>query len=419
MNASSTTSAVPLGRPLAALWAARDISSVANWAILVSLLAWTYQGEEKAALLSILLLGQMLPPFLLGPLAPLAVSDRNARAVAVAAPIVRAAALFPLLGVGSEADLPVVLTAVLLAAVPVAFGRSAQERLLRATVPPGRLGAAERAFSVTSFLALTVGAATGSAVYGMAGLQGSTVVALAGLVASAALLLLARPSTATPVEARPTIRASLAGLQRGLIFCLSDPSLQAVAGIRLSMALVAGGLVVAQVAFMVWGLTRTPDNIGIILAAQGLGTLVGTAAYGLGRDRFPSSTLVSTGVGLAASAQFGFAISGSLNAATLFAFAMGLGAGTSTVALTSLVAMRAPEEMRHPSSRGLDLAAEAATLLSVIATGPLADSITPRFTILISGIVLAVASLYAFGAVADQEAPASESAGPDVERSLP
>ncbi len=394
---------------VASLWMARDVHALGNWILLIALLAWTYRARESAAVVSILMLGQLLPHFLLSPLAVLLVSPRNALPVGILAQLLRAAALVPLLQAGSD-DLRLVLAAASLAALPVAFTQASYELPLRQAMAANRGAGSERYHLATRLLILILGPLAGTALYGIDGLRGCTIAALAALALSSALLLLARPSSAgaSLTATRRSLAATLAGFQEDLVGALRHPFRQALATVQLSVALVTGGLVIAQVAFMTWGLFTGVENVGRLLAAEGVGTGIGMAAGGLARRRLLPSTLIATALMVLAFGEFGFAISRWTDAATYLAGAIGVGKGILFISLGGFPLSPLDARFRQTASGGLDFSVDAAVLLSALAMGPLVDSITPRFTIVLSSILLVVLALYAFGAVADRQTETEE-----------
>lgn len=399
-------------RAFASLWAAGDLCVLGDWILLVALLAWSYQTRESAAVVSLLVVGQLLPPFLLKPLAGLAANGRRSQPIAIAAHLLRGAALLPLLTVKSGDDLPLVLVVALLAAIPSAFLRASHESLLRSLVGLDHQPAAERALSNTRLLTLVIGPAAGTALFGIAGLHSATTASLATLLLSAMLLLLARPapSAAASTQEPATERVGLRDLQRGLIYGLRYPPLRTLATLRLVVALVTGGLVVVQVAFMIWGIFVSAENVGLVLAAQGLGIVAGSAAHPFAARRFPASTLVAAALGLVASGIFGFALSDSMTGGVPTSVVAGFGFGVLTPCLVSLVAKHSPEQLQRSVSTGLEVAAEAAILLSTIALGPLADLMSPRFTLVLASVILSVLALYAFGSVPEGRSPEQQDA---------
>lgn len=388
-------------RSLASLWIAGDIAALGNWIILVALLAWSYKAKESATTVSILVVLHMLPTFLLGPLAGLVVNRRTARVFAVAAPLLRAVALLPLLVLLFSDDLSLVLTTVFVASIPSAFLRASHSALLRGMVHPDHVASTERVLSATRLLVLVIGPAAGTVIYQSGELRSCAIAAVAALVISALVSILAKPSPDFAPSAEP--RQSMADSLAGLLRTLRDPSLEAAVIVRLGLALVTGGLVVAHVAFMIWGIFVSPENIGWMLGAEGLGIAIGMGAGMAVRGSFRYSALIATGLMLIAMGEFGFAIANKIQAAAALMVVAGIGKGVLLPTLASLLPASAGDGSGRPLFFGLGAAAEAMVILSAIAIGPMCDSITPRYTIVLASILLVLLSLYAFASVVDRE----------------
>ena len=398
--ASPLTRASP--RSFGALWAARSLAALGDCILLIGLLAWSYRVQESATVVGILVTAQLLPPFLLKSAAMRLVGGARIMPAALVSQLLQGIALLPLLTVKSDDALPLVLVVALLAAIPSPFLQASQQAQLRALMRGDRLAAAEQAFANTRLITLIVGPAAGTAFYLVSGLGGTAVAALVAFLVSLGLLVVAGPPPASENSAAPSPSASPAALQRGLIYTLRYPPLRTVAVLRLLTALVVGGLLVAQVAFTVWGIFMGSEYVGLILAGQGLGMAGGSVARRPIDSRFPPGARVATSLGLVASAGFAFTLSSSITFAVPFAAAMGFGFGLLIHSLDSLAAIHSPERLRSSVSAGLGMATEAAVLLSAIAMGPLTDLLTPRLAITLASVILSVLALYAFGAVADR-----------------
>lgn len=400
---------MPSSSGFASFWASRDVAALGNAILLVGLLAWGYHAEESATVVSILVVATLLPPFLLKPLADRLVFGRRAYPVALVAQLAIIAALFPLLGATTPADLWLVLVMVFVAAIPSAFLKATRRAMLPALAGEG-LAAAEKALSNTRLVSMVAGPAVGTLLYSSAS-QGTTgfstcvMGAIVALTLSTALLLLARPPQPAPAVAETrSLGSALAGLQKGLRHVWRHPALRTVATVQLTAALLTGGLAILQVALMIWGVHTSAENVGTVLAAQGAGMAVAAFGRGFLKKHFLASTRVATGLGLIASGGFGFAIAQSLNGAVACGLAIGLGLGMLGPALTSLVGSLSAEEWARPVSEGLAFAVGAAVILSATFLGRLTDTLGPRYAIVLLAVLLAVLALYSFGAVPDPEA---------------
>ena len=424
MSLSSAPSVRATSRSFGALEAAGVLASMGDGILLVGLLAWSYSAREHATIIGALMGARLLPPLLLRPAAGL-LRGRRALPVALTAQLLQGIALLPLLSVRSDNALPLVLQVVLLTAILAAFFQPSRKELLRVLPPVGH-PAAEKAFANAGLLTLTVGPTAGTALYSTFGLQGTVVAALVTTLGSLGLLAAVGPSLlargwrdgqtriggdgemgAESCFLRPRDGAETTqdpGLStQGRALRTQAPPPRTSGILRPAVALVTAGLPVAQVAFTVWGLFRSPEYVGLILAGQGLGMGMATLAYpSVGRRTAPG-TLVPASLGIAASACFAFSLAGDLPAAVLPAVAIGFGLSLPTSGPHTLPGTYSREGLRSPLSAGLDVVTEAAGLLSVLAMGPLVDLLSPRLAMVLVSVILWVLALYAFGGVADEE----------------
>lgn len=401
MSASLAPSTRTTARAFGGLWVARDVAALGDSILLVALLCWSYQLQESATTASILVVAMLLPPFLLRPLAPKLVSRGSARVVGAAGQLLRAAALTPLLGVGVGVNQQLVLSVAFVAAIPSALVQAAHETSLRALVKTEHLPAAQKALSRTRLLALAAGPAAGTALYGASGLDGATLAVLAALAVSAVGLAVARPPVATDSSGDQAIGP--ADLQRGLLLALRHPSLRTVAVVQMWTALSTGGLAVVMVAFTVWGVYATSENVGLLLAAMGLGAVAASLVWDRFGHLFLPSHSIATAIGIAATSGFALSLTSSMNEAAPFCVATGFGLRLLGAGVDALLAAHSTPEQRPALLAGLDMATSTACILSAVAMGPLCDLMTPRLTLVLACILLSVLGLYAFASVANPD----------------
>ncbi|MGI5835670.1 MAG: MFS transporter [Chloroflexota bacterium] len=387
-------------------WASRDIATLGSCIFAIGLLAWGYHLEESATLVSIIVMALILPPFLLSPLADRLVSGKQAYPIALVAQCSTTLLLLPLLRVKAASDLRLVLVIGLALGISAAFIKASRKTMLpalageKATVP-------DTGLITTRSATMIVGPAAGTVIYnssysGSTGFSACVVATIITLAISTALLIFARPTAPNPTSIeKGSFAKQLAEIQKGLIYIWRWPALRTAAAIRLLAALAIGGLVVVQVALMVWGAFTSADNLGYVLAAQGLGIAIATLGNSFLRNQLAIHSRIAIGFGLTAAGGFGFAITSSLNGSILSGVAIGLGLGLAGLALTSLIGLLTKDEMAKPVRMGLDLAGSAAVLLSVTSIGRITDTVGPRFSIVLIAILLAVLALCAFGAAPD------------------
>ena len=390
-------------RSFGLLWAAVDLSSLGGWLLLPAVVAWGYQGHESAATVSVLLLAWFFPAFALRPLANAIANGRSGKAVAIVALLARAAALLPLMNARGDDTLASVGVALALSGMAAAFAEASFGPLLRSLASGKQLEAAEGAMANGKLLAMIAGGAASTALYVAGALQAVAPAGIAAIVLSAALLLLARfPGSNSTTQQSNGDNGPLS-VQRGLLLSLRHPALQEASAVKLVAALATGGILVPQVAYMILGVFTAPENVGLIISAQGVGMLVASATYRFVADRYPRNSLVALALGLASCGIFAFTLSGSIAGAMAFSLAIGAGLGVLSRSLFDLQTSVAGAERSASISDGLGWAAEAPALLSMIALGPLTDLLSPRLALALSAVILATLALYAFGAITKEK----------------
>lgn len=338
---------------------------------------------------------------MLGPLARRTINRFNATTFGVAAQLIRAAALLPFIPLlaGTDNNIQPILELAFLAAVPVPFIQASQSALLRSVVPPRATPAASRALSITGLLTAIAGPVFGAVAYGVAGTQGATLAAVGTLVISSALLLFVRPS-GEGASPEPDLAGLVAypAIPMGPFRTFGSTPLLPVVVVELATALLAGGLVIPEAAYTVSGLFVEVDNVITLLAAQGAGAIIGIICHGPLAGRHSANALASAGLAVAAGGVLGLAISESLPAGAVLAATFGLG-----LSLLAPILTRVVSDVRHSQdlfgATSLRAMTQWMILLSVIVAGPLCDTISPRFTLAVVGVLLMVLALYSFGAV--------------------
>lgn len=397
----------------ARLWLARDIAALGNWILFVALLIYAFSHSESGTVVSIVLAAQLLPTFLLRPLVQRATRASDAPAAGAVISVIRAAVLLPLLQLQPDGPLQPIVQTAFLASLPVAFIQASHSALLRSVVSPAQMPEAAKALSSTSLVTMTVGPALGGAIYGIAGVQSAAIAAMAAILISAGLLITVRPTgPESPAEPDLTDFTTFSALALPLTRAFRGPGLQAVAAVELASALLAGGLVAGMTMYTANGLFVAVENISVLLASQGAGAAVGALGYARFGKQYAAGTVVATGLALLAGGEIGFAISVSLPAGAALAAATGMGLSLLALGVKSLVPTLLGNGLKAPRGGGFQIAVEAAALLSVILAGPLTDTISPRFALLLSGILISVLALYAFGAIPEAAPTAAEAGNP-------
>jgi hypothetical protein len=397
---------------LGRLGLARNVAALGDWVAIVGFLIYGLTQSESAAILSVLIAAQLLPTFLLGPLARRVIARFDDAGFGVGAQLLRAVLFLPLVLIQTTDGILPVLGIALISSVPVAFTKASRSVLLSSVIRPDRASIVEPRLAFTSLVTMVAGPILGSVAYGVADLRGTGVAVSAALLISSGFLLFVRPAARTAgAKSGFSDFAEFSALPLGIAHSFGNPRFQAVATVQMTTALLAGGLAIAEATYAINGLYVPIENIAVLLATQGAGGIIGAILYRWLASRHTERSVIAAGLTIVASGELGFAISKSLTAgATLTA---AVGAGLSLVALglahvsPKLLAGQGGTGLRGP---GMGIAVEAAALLSVIVVGPMCDTIGARFTIVTGAILMVVLALYSFGAIPE---PAPMPAGPE------
>jgi hypothetical protein len=403
---STGTSETIFGR----LWLVRDVAALGEWILFIGFIAYLGVFTDSPRTITILVLTQLVPPFLLGPVVRRVITWRNAVAFGITAYLMRATILLPLFLIQREEGVQPILVIATIAAVTSTFSSASQAALLGAAIPRPRRNEVARALFYTSLLAATVGPALGLVVNGVAGLQSIGIASMVTALVAGALLFTAREVSPQDETGTAPLEppAAFGPLPVGIVEAFRSPGLQQVAATQVLAALLAGGLVVVQVAFMTTGLTVGIENVAVVLAGQGFGALIGAFGYSRFGSRYTLSDLVATGLALMGAGEFGLAVSSSVPAGAAMAGVIGLGAGLLAASLSEWGSRTLRIDESRPPRFGVSMAVQSAAILSTQAAGPLCESISARFTLVLSGILLSTLALYAFGALPENAVPESE-----------
>ncbi|MFN3651385.1 MAG: MFS transporter [Armatimonadota bacterium] len=257
-------------------WGGQIVSQLGDWfnVITVNALLLQYTGNE----LSLLgfTLAQMLPGFLLGPLAGVIVDRFSRKGVMIAADLARAAIALGLLLFRGPETAWIAYACILGLQVFAAFFEPARMATLPAITTKDELVTANALSSVTWSILLTSGALAGSVVAGLFGPSAAFVLNSVSFLGSALLLAGLR---VPPAAGGGAPSRGLGDLVDGFAYMRRHPQIAGALTAKLGWGL-AGGV---QVLLIVYGqrifpLGNDPSGvvaIGILYAAGGLGTALG------------------------------------------------------------------------------------------------------------------------------------------------
>jgi MFS family permease len=379
-------------QPFRRLWAARTISYFGDSLSLVALMLYVAQSTGQALAVAVLLLVGDFAPALLGPLAG-TVSDRfDLKRVMVGCELAQAA----LVAVTALwlPSLPMLLILVGLRSVVAQVFQPAARAAVPLLVRPDDLPGANAAVGLGTNVGEAIGPLAAAIAIPLLGIRGALLVDVASFLVSAALLgvmpSLPREQTIAPPSFLDDARAGLSYLWRSRI-------VRAITLGYFGVVAFNGIDDVALVFLATDALDAGESAVGLLLAAVGLGLLVGYAL--LARGRMPMS-IVALLISGFATASAGNLLTG-LAWAVVAAFALqavrGIGIAALDVAANTMLQQTVPAALLGRVFGTLYGAIGLAAGISYLAGGVLLDLTGPRVTLIVAGaggllVTLATAS---------------------------
>ncbi len=387
------------------LWLARDVAAIGDWVLFVGLMTYASKFSESPAVFGQLVTIVLAPRFLLWPVLSRVVTWRNARAFGITAQLMQATILLPAFLVDITDGARPVLIIAFAYSVARPFVVAAHNALFPVVTARARRREAREALLNTWLLTLAIGPAFGVFIFGAAALPGAAIATLVAALISAGALFFSRPAAPgdEPVNEVPEFISGLSPLPVVLLGALWSPRLRQIAIIQVLATLLAGGLLVLEAAYSTNGLYVGMESFGTLVASQGVGiALSGLWYQRYARQQFAHSALVSTGLVLLGGGELGLSISSTLPAGIGLTAAIGFGVGLLLFSFSDLGEETMVEERASARSwLSVRTLVDAALVLSAAVAAPLCQSISPRFTVVLSGILVCVLALYSFGDLPD------------------
>ena len=367
-------------QPFRRLWAARTISYFGDSLSLVALMLYVAQSTERALAVAVLLLVGDFAPALLGPLAG-TVSDRfDLKRVMVGCELAQAA----LVAVTALwlPSLPMLLILVGLRSVVAQVfqpaSRAAVPQLVRADDLPG----ANAAVGLGTNLGEAVGPLAAAVAIPLLGINGALLVDVASFLVSAALLggmpALPREQPSAPTSFLGDARAGLSYLWRSRI-------VRAITLGYIGVVAFNGIDDVALVFLATDALDAGESAVGLLLAAVGLGLLIGYALIGRGDRRMSMVALLISGFATASAGNLLTGLAWAIAAAFALQAVRGIGIAALDVAANTMLQQTVPGALLGRVFGTLYGAIGLAAGFSYVAGGVLLDLTGPRVTLVVAG----------------------------------
>jgi predicted MFS family arabinose efflux permease len=277
---SALTALITGNRNFRFLWFGQIVSQLGDWFNVVALYALIFELTGSATAVAGMMVMQLLPVALVGPVSGVVVDRFDRRRIMIAADVIRGTAVLGLLLVRSQEAvwLAYVVTGMMVACS--GFFEPARSATVPSIVPRQSLVAANAISTGTWSAMLAIGASLGGGVTVLLGRDAAFVINSMSFFASALFLLRMRVPARAP-EARATL--GLQGVLDGLAYMRHHTDVARIALIKGGWAIVGGALLLLTVfGDRIFRIGDSSDaGIGILFASRGIGALTGSLVVSL------------------------------------------------------------------------------------------------------------------------------------------
>ena len=272
------------------LWMAQVVSQLGDWFNAVAVYALLLDLTGSATLVAAMMVVQLLPLALVGPMAGVVVDRLPRRGLMIAADLARAVLFAALVFVRSDDQIWLAFVLVGLGVVATAFFEPARTAILPDVVPREHLITANALSAATWAVMLAVGASVGGAITVLVGRDAAFILNGVSFLASALALRGLRVSETHHHNASGRdVR-----VRDGLRYLREHPAILALLSIKGVWA-IAGGMMLLLTVFGQRVFATTPGEtaargIGVLFAARGVGA-VGGALLARAVQRLPAARL--------------------------------------------------------------------------------------------------------------------------------
>lgn len=262
------------------LWFGQIVSQLGDWFNVVALYALLFELTGSATVIAGVMVMQLLPIALVGPLSGVIVDRFNRRRIMIAADLVRGTAVLGLLLVRSPDTVWLAYAVTGVMVTCSGFFEPARSATVPSIVPREQLVAANAISTGTWSAMLALGASLGGGVTVLLGRDAAFIINAFSFFASALFLWRMR------VPARDvSLRAALGlrGVLDGLAYMRQHADVARIALIKGGWAIVGGALLLLTVfGDRVFRIGNSSDaGIGILFASRGIGALAGSLIVSL------------------------------------------------------------------------------------------------------------------------------------------
>lgn len=283
-------------RPFVLFTAGQMTSEAGSFLLMLAVLLHVYAATHSTRVTTIAFLAEQAPAAFLSPYAGVVADRIDRRRILIASDVARAALLVPLLFAPGVTALIIVVAG--LSAVGSVF-RPTARAFVPSLVPASKLAGANGVTSSTEAVLALVCPAAGAALFAAFGFSSVVAVDIATFLVSVTTLLLVHPAYAVPVQ-RNTATSTLADFVAGLRLLAKAPTYRLLVTAGLFLGLFQACIGPLIVPFFEGVLHASASEVGFVVSAQGIGTLLTGLFISARGDRYrPGRLLVLGGWGFA------------------------------------------------------------------------------------------------------------------------
>ena len=369
-------------RSFRTLWFARTVSFFGDSLSLVALMLYVADTTGEALAVALLLLVGDFAPSLLSPLTGTLSARWDLRRVMVACELAQGA-LVAVIAL-TLPSLPLLLTLVALRAVAGQIFQPASRAAVPALVRDRNLESANSALGFGTNGSEALGPLLAAALFPLLDVRGVLLVDAATFLVSA--VVLARLPRLPPASAGPEGRASfLADARAGVGYIWSVPTVRVIALGFCAVVAFNGVDDVALVFLATDSLGGGPSAVALLLAAVGIGLLVGYLLLARCAGRLPIVAAFLVGLGVSSIGNLLSGLAWAVSAAFVLQTVRGVGIAAMDVGATTLLQRLVPPVMLGRVFGNLYGAIGIAAALSYLLGGLLLDLTSPRVTLVAAG----------------------------------
>jgi MFS family permease len=375
------------------------------------MLVWVFMLTHSAMAVSTILVAQVVPRFLLGPISGVFVDRWDRRRTMLATNILLAlVALLPLFAPGLV-RLPAIYAATFLIAVGSCFSGPASVGLRQVIIPQEQQAQAASINGATVAIILTLSPIIATPLYFAVGpIVAISLDAMSFLVSVFCLLLMRLSPDELYVTAKQTdehvqrgLRAILQELASGLHFILNSRTLLALVGLVVIGALGSGAMNTLHVIFVSQNLHVSLAFYGTLMTAGGIGLLLGSLLASLIAKKASNKQLLIGGVVLEGLGLILYSQQTQYSQALVIYFLLYLPQGLSEVGFTPMILSTTPNTVIGRVQTTINASYFGVKTLSALLAGMLGLMAPVSLVFLADGLLVLLSGIFGWFMIPAQE----------------